>query len=125
MIVEGDEPDEQDDPQSFIDAFYDAYERSGLDKMGHVSLHAFGAQVEISHIGIDEPFRGAGNGSKALQLICDIADRYGVTLMASPADDADGEDGLPDKEALGDWYERFGFEHRGQGRMERLPYEVE
>ncbi len=59
-----------------------------------------------------------GLGTRALAVICQIADQYGVRLVARVANesddfqayDEDDESRPPSEDELVDWYGRFGFE---------------
>ncbi len=106
--------------EAFEDAFWEAYDIYGMKNTSRVSLHQHGVdEVEISYIAAN--VRGQGIGNRLMRLLTDLADRYGVVLYASPASDADGENGL-DTLALVDWYERWGFGRQpGVDAMRREP----
>jgi hypothetical protein len=63
--------------------------------------------------------RGEGRGSRALRVICEIADRTGVTLIGviRPFDDSP-----MDAEALRAFYFRHGFTTIKDDQIERLPF---
>lgn len=55
----------------------------------------------------------SGWGSKGLQIICDLADKYQVRLIgriANENDDFDSTSEYPSEQVLVDWYQKFGFE---------------
>jgi hypothetical protein len=66
--------------------------------------------------------KNVGNGSRALKLICDLADRHGVTIMATvePFGGTTGEGGLSRDELHG-WYSRAGFVRVQADDIEREP----
>ncbi len=70
---------------------------------GQVPYGAVG-DIQITDLFADVP--GRGDGTRALQNLCDLADEYGHNLYLSPA--------TPRNKT---YYERFGFE-----REERLKY---
>lgn len=84
-----------------------------------VKLVKWGGAIHIEDIQSHEG-NPKGEGSKALQAICDLADKHHVTLDLT----AQGDRGTP-TEALVKWYTRFGFtitadDERGPD-MERKP----
>lgn len=110
--------------EAMIEAFEDAlYQRPDLSDVS-VSLHVdtrYPDAVELSLIRTKPGHRRRGSGSKAMALLCDIADQYGVTLTLGVADDATSrQEGLSTEE-LHDWYTRWGFE--GGMSMRRYPDE--
>lgn len=66
--------------------------------------------VEIVNIYSD--VQGGGKGTEAMKLICELADRYGVTLTLGVQNETDDEyeEGDPSEDVLVEWYYRFGFE---------------
>lgn len=95
------------------DEFYDAMQQSGLSGHVEVSLGETDDRT-VDLISIRALRREQGNGSKAMTLLCDLADKYGVVLTLSPAADSD------ELERLVDWYHGFGFDG-GYNRMKRRP----
>ena len=93
--------------------FYEQMEQSGLDAYVEVSLTETNDNT-VDLLSILARTKEQGNGSKVLELLTTLADKYGVTLTLSPASDAD------DLERLVDWYERYGFEG-SYNRMRRRP----
>ena len=116
MITESTQTD------SFEDAFYAEFEASEYASISHVNLHSYdNNKVEINHIGVDQGHRGKGIGNALMTMLTRLADEYGIILYASPATDADGEEGL-DYHGLRDWYERWNFEKLpGLDNMRRDP----
>jgi len=112
---------ESDDPaDAFEDAFWQQYEASPWKAVSRISLHKHEPDVvEISHIAVNQVQRGGGIGNRLLQFLTALADYHGVVLLAGPATDADGEEGL-DTAGLADWYGRWGFEW-DRGIMRREP----
>lgn len=64
--------------------------------------------------------KGKGNGSRALRLICELADRHNVTIMATV--EPLHTDGLS-KADLHRWYRRAGFVRILADDIERAPKE--
>ena len=84
-----------------------------------ISLREEGpSQLYISHIAVNWEFRGKGEASRAMSLLCDLADKHKVTLSLSVAEDAEEDF---DAESLFDWYERLGFEQTRNRDMVRKP----
>lgn len=110
--------------QAMIDGFYDAMDQAPDLRTVSVSLHVdtrFPDAVELSLIRTQPGMRGRGTASKAMALLCDIADQYEVTLTLGVAEDADGREQGLTAEELRDWYTRWGFE--GGMTMKRYPDE--
>ena len=83
--------------------------------------------VEIDSI-TAEPMQ-AGWGTKALKLLCDLADEHHITLMLEvDDDDDDSEDDRPSADILINLYSRFDFEiipnerHYDRTAMVRQPF---
>ncbi len=56
---------------------------------------------------------GQGYGSRAMNILCSLADDMDITLVLGVANDDDGyftADDMPDENQLIDFYSRFGFE---------------
>lgn len=84
-----------------------------------------GRYIELDKIEAT-PMR-AGYGTKAMQLLVDMADQQGVSLMLRVADesedaafDEDDPDRMPTFDELSEWYGRFGFEVDFGDRMVRV-----
>jgi len=106
----------------FMNAAADAWGGSSNDRTFHampgtsVELVPLSAtDVYISTIYTYPDMRGAGNGTKVMQQLVDIADKTQTVLllMPAPADDAN-------KAALVKWYSRYGFVFSGR-KMIRQP----
>lgn len=63
--------------------------------------------------------KGAGIGTKFMNMLVDAADKYSVSLEldAVPYEQRDRKD----SSKLISWYKKFGFEDRGEGYMIRRP----
>lgn len=122
LIETAQAPEAMTPAEAFDDAFEAAYEASGLSAKGHVALFHHGPRkVEITHIQTDAGHRGQGVGNAVMELLTTAADQHNVVLFASPASDADPEEGLGPQD-LRDWYDRWGFEAiPGVDRMGRRP----
>jgi len=73
-------------------------------------------QCSLRRIGIEEPHRGKGLGSRLLRDICRDADRERITLWliahtSGPLSNAE----------LAAWYRRYGFRGRPRAGMTRKP----
>lgn len=73
---------------------------------GQIPYGAAG-DIEITDLFADVP--GRGDGTRALQNLCDLADEYGHNLYLHPA-----------TETLKRYYERFGFERKGNPKYQGL-----
>lgn len=71
--------------------------------------------------------RGIGRGTEGMNVLCEIADRYGINIvgLVESHDNNGGSGPLMDAEQLVRYYAKFGFEVRGffEGRPDviRLP----
>jgi hypothetical protein len=112
-------------PQGMMDAFYNAFDASGLADQVTVSLmldpDSPDTTVELNHISTKPGSRGGGLATKVMGLLTDCADQYNVVLRLGVASDADGRDGSMTGEQLEDWYAGWGFE--GGHVMRRSPDE--
>lgn len=66
--------------------------------------------VELSHLRVDRDFKGSGQATALLELICIEADNDGKTILleAKPFDNGPLD---PEQDELAAWYSRgFGFE---------------
>lgn len=79
-------------------------------------LHFERTYVQLS--GIRTLERGKGHGSEAMRWICNLADKYGVTmkLWIQPfgAKPKKGEPKKLNMPQLKEWYKRFGFQKTGK-----------
>jgi hypothetical protein len=99
------------------------------DSFGHVqiSFHILNpTTVELEEI-YTRPQK-SGLGSKAMQMICDLASDRSITLIVRLPTDFDRQsmdDDAPSERQLLKWYARFGFVKKSGGssntRMERQP----
>jgi hypothetical protein len=71
--------------------------------------------LELVHIDVEN--RGQGEGSRALELLCTLADKYNVTLELYVA--TDPEDGFTVSDLV-NWYESYGFEIQTNLHMVRF-----
>lgn len=108
--------------EDFEEEFDALFQASSYASISHVNINCFGEKdAEISHIGVDLDHRGKGIGNALMQMITSLADGRGVILYASPATDADEEEG-PGYERLREWYESWDFEKiSGRDLMKREP----
>ena len=113
-ILDKDKTKQTMDPKEDTQKFIKAVKRF-LPKGGRAEFEIYDAdtdEMELTMLEADNP--GHGWGTKALKLICRMADRFGIPLMVIPA-------GSNRKEAepLTEFYERFGFE--GEDALHRSP----
>lgn len=66
-------------------------------------------EVEVDSLWIDPEHRGNGEASRALRMLCALADKYGITLSLAPVPTDDETPGL-DSDDLRGFYRRCGFE---------------
>ncbi|MGP9551557.1 MULTISPECIES: GNAT family N-acetyltransferase [Halomonas] len=79
-----------------------------------VDLAYFKDCLHLMDIIVDQPVRGEGWGSKALQRVLTIADELGVRIeLYSHSHDRSPLKGYD----LSNWYERHGFEHTPRGHV--------
>jgi ribosomal protein S18 acetylase RimI-like enzyme len=77
-------------------------------------------EVRINLIETYTTLRNRGWATKALEFLCELADRHGVTMNLQPSPQLDL--GCPLSIAqLVTWYQRFGFIYLKSGDMQRLP----
>jgi len=110
--------------ERMIDAFDDALDTSPWNHRVRVSLQPDPRDpeysVELVHIQVsNRDDRNKGYASKAMQMLTDMADRFGTTLTLGVAEDADGFRDTLTRDELRDWYERWGFD--GGATMRRKP----
>jgi len=74
-----------------------------------------GDSIYIMNIRTAPSARGQGLASEVLATLCELADRFGVTLFL----EVEQSDGLDARQLL-DWYWRHGF-RGGAGEMVREP----
>lgn len=105
-----------------LDAFMREYENETTDHpFDHtmrlwdqtvgLELSTFNRAIHISSI-ISFDKKNAGQASKALKWLCDLADKHQVKmeLIAEPIKNAGSRDGVSlSKSQLKSWYERYGF----------------
>jgi len=118
---------EQTPAEQMIEAFEDALEASPLNGKVGVDLWHHPNEgsniVELSYIKtMSQEDRGKRYASQTMQLLCNFADKYGITLTLGVAEDAEGDHDTLNSEQLLDWYEKWGFEG-SFARMSRKPDE--
>jgi len=124
-LIEADQPADSEEVISaddFIEACDIALAKSKYAAISHLNLFPMGdGEVEISHIGVEAAHRQKGVGGRLMRFLTDLADYHDITLYASPATDADPDEG-PGYDRLQDWYEGWGFvKLSGQDMMCREP----
>ncbi len=114
----GKRPVTPDSPSTkFIDAFRDATTDHPLNPKlrvaGMAAVHVTAMSDNKVHI-TDIQSHQKGDGTKAMEMICKLADQFNVTLDLT----AMGYDDTPTPKLI-DWYRRFGFfaleEDEGEG----------
>ncbi len=83
-------------------------------------MQTAGHSVELYHV-MATPMR-RGYGTKAMEILIEVADRHGIDMVLKIEEDSDGIDSdysdedeeteavLIDADTLADWFSRFGFE---------------
>lgn len=97
-------------------------EQSGQFVLANEGSQAYlatsGETIHLGMIQTDEDKRGQGHACRLLRRICELADRYGITLSLR-AEPKARKIGLKQKELV-EWYKRFGFAGEWN-KMIRLP----
>ena len=84
-----------------------------------VEVSNFDGYVRLNSIFSMEKKKGKAN--EVMQMICDIADEFQVTITLSPEPFGNDKSIILNKEELTNWYKKFGFvEHRFED-MKRNP----
>jgi hypothetical protein len=104
-----------DSAERFEDEFYAALKASPADQHLEISLSQVNPTTyELVSI-LNRKSKGGGHGTAAMQMLVDAADRNGITLTLSVAEDAD------DYARLKNWYRGFGFNTVRGSDMRRRP----
>lgn len=80
--------------------------RLGVEVDASISTDTYGRRnLHLSRLVIEKSQRGQGLGTKAMEDLVALADRYGMLTTLSPSTDFGGSS----KERLKKFYRRFGF----------------
>jgi GNAT superfamily N-acetyltransferase len=94
----------------------DLRRRCGLEDLWLSSPPGTGGAIELHVIKVAEPLRHEGRADRALEAICELADREGRTVVLTPSSDFGSS-----KRRLERWYRRHGFvSNRGRAKDYRF-----
>lgn len=92
-----------------IDALEDKIRTEvGLEKFWLYSSNLHPNVVGLQLIVVSKENHGGGRGTKAMQMLCDYADKHRLTIVLSPSE-RNARTGTTSKTRLIDFYSRFGF----------------